>query len=111
MPYWIIKVLILDKCPVFVYNILRPLCKVKRCITLLLRAIIIMEQLSQKVKELRKRKGWAQEDMAREIGVSLSTVQRWERQGGRPSRLARRELLRLFAEAGIEWNKDPGRKG
>ncbi len=61
-----------------------------------------MERLSGKVKELRKKKGWAQDDMAREIGVSLSTVQRWERQGGKPTRLARRELGRLFEEAGIE---------
>ena len=60
-----------------------------------------MEQLREKVKELRKKKGWAQEDMAQEIGVSLSTVQRWERQGGKPTRLARRELRRLFQETGI----------
>ena len=63
-----------------------------------------MEKLREKVKELRQKNGWAQEDLAREIGVSLSTVQRWERQGGKPSRLARRELQRLFRETGIEWN-------
>jgi len=51
---------------------------------------------------LRKKRGWTQEDMAREIDVSLSTVQRWERQGGEPTCLARRELRRLFQEAGIE---------
>jgi len=61
-----------------------------------------MEQLRGRVRELRKKRGWTQEDMAREIGVSLSTVQRWERQGGEPTRLARRELRRLFQEAGIE---------
>ena len=66
-----------------------------------------MEQLREKVKELRKKRGWAQEDMAREIGVSLSTIQRWERQGGKPSRLARRELKRVFQEAGIEWSENP----
>ena len=60
-----------------------------------------MERLKERVKELWKKMGWAQEDMAREIGVSLSTVQRWERQGGEPTRLARRELKRLFKEAGI----------
>jgi len=60
-----------------------------------------MEGLSEKVKELRKRKKWAQEDLAREIGVSLSTVQRWEKKGGEPTRLARRELQRLFREAGL----------
>ena len=66
-----------------------------------------MEQLREKVKELRRQKGWAQEDMAREVGVSLSTIQRWERQGGKPSRLARRELKRVFQEAGIEWSENP----
>ena len=61
-----------------------------------------MGKLREKLKELRRKKGWAQEDAAREIGVSLSTVQRWERQGSKPTRLARRELKRLFKEAGIE---------
>jgi len=60
-----------------------------------------MMNLQEKVKELRRKKGWAQEDLAHEIGVSLSTVQRWESKGGRPTRLARRELKKLFQEAGI----------
>ncbi len=60
-----------------------------------------MKQLKEKVKELRKKKGWAQEDLAREMGVSLSTVQRWESKEVKPSRLARRELARFFEEAGI----------
>ena len=63
-----------------------------------------MKELKEKVRELRKRKEWAQEDMAREMGVSLSTVQRWENRGGNPTRLARRELKKLFLEAGIEVN-------
>lgn len=46
--------------------------------------------------------GWTQEDLAREIGVSLSTVQRWESRGGKPTRLACRELERLFKEGGID---------
>ncbi len=57
-----------------------------------------MEQLKEKVKELRKKMDWTQEDMAREVGVSLSTVQRWEKQGAKPTRLARRELQRFFQE-------------
>ena len=34
-----------------------------------------MERLQQKVKALRVKMGWAQEDLARNINVSLSTVQ------------------------------------
>ena len=60
-----------------------------------------MDQFSAKVKELRKKMGWAQEDLARQIDVSLSTVQRWEGKGAKPTRLARKELKRLFQKAGI----------
>jgi transcriptional regulator with XRE-family HTH domain len=60
-----------------------------------------MEKMSEKVKELRKKMGWAQEDLAREIDVSLSTVQRWEYKGAKPIRRARRELAGLFQQAGI----------
>jgi transcriptional regulator with XRE-family HTH domain len=62
---------------------------------------VIMKELKEKVRELRRKKDWAQEDLAREMGVSLSTVQRWENKGGNPTRLARRELKKLFLEAGI----------
>ncbi len=65
-----------------------------------------MEQLKEKVKALREKKSWSQEDLARKIDVSLSTVQRWEKKGSKPSRLARRELKRLFKAAGIESEED-----
>ncbi len=61
-----------------------------------------MLKLREKVKELRRKLGWAQEDLAREIGVSLSTVQRWERKETNPTRLARQVLKRLFQEADID---------
>ena len=63
-----------------------------------------MDGLSEKLKELRKKKSWTQEDMSREMHVSLSTVQRWEKKGGEPTRLARRELQRLFRREGIVLN-------
>ncbi len=34
-----------------------------------------MENLGDSLRQLRKEKGWAQEDLARHIGVCLSTVQ------------------------------------
>jgi transcriptional regulator with XRE-family HTH domain len=61
-----------------------------------------MNELKEKVRALRKKRGWAQEDLAREMGVSLSTIQRWEKRGGHPTRLARRELKKLFVAAGIK---------
>ena len=65
-----------------------------------------MEQLKEKVKALREKRGWSQEDLAREIDVSLSTVQRWESKGANPTRLARRELKRLFKEAEIDSEEE-----
>jgi len=60
-----------------------------------------MKRLKEKIKVLRKKRGWTQEDLAREICVCLSTVQRWESKGAKPTRLARRELKKLFGESGI----------
>jgi len=55
-----------------------------------------VEKLSEQIKTLREKMNWSQEDLAREISVSLSTVQRWEKRGGKPIRLARNELEKLF---------------
>jgi DNA-binding transcriptional regulator YiaG len=61
-----------------------------------------IEQFKENIKSLRQRMGWTQEEFARQIEVSLSTIQRWESKGAKPTRLARKELERLFKEAGIE---------
>jgi len=36
------------------------------------------------------------------MGVSLSTVQRWEKRGGNPIRIVARELTKFFLETGID---------
>ena len=61
--------------------------------------MVVRMELKEKIKAVREKKGWTQEDLAREIEVALSTVQRWEKRGAKPTRLARRELQRLFQEA------------
>lgn len=65
-----------------------------------------MEQLSEKVRELRKRMNWTQEDLARQIDVSLSTVQRWEGKGAKPTRIARKELKRFFRKVGLREGEE-----
>jgi len=60
-----------------------------------------VETFGDKVKVLRRVNQWSQEDLAREVGVSLSTVQRWETKSGKPIQLARKELQRLFRRAGL----------
>jgi len=61
-----------------------------------------MNDLSRRVRELREKMGWTQEDLARRMYVSLSTIQRWEIRGGNPNRLSLRELRKLFRKAGID---------
>ena len=61
-----------------------------------------METLQNKVKTLRKKMDWSQEDLARNIDVSLSTIQRWETKEPKPHKLARRELEKLFKKNGID---------
>jgi len=61
-----------------------------------------MQQLQDKIKILRTKLGWSQETLARKIDVSLSTVQRWELKGTRPTKLAQKELEKLFKKAGMK---------
>jgi DNA-binding transcriptional regulator YiaG len=50
------------------------------------------------IRVLRVEKGWSQEELARRVGVSLSTVQRWEANDSKPSKLAERELGRVLGK-------------
>jgi putative transcriptional regulator len=44
------------------------------------------------VKEIRRQLALSQEDLARELGVSYATVNRWENSQTKPSKLARTQL-------------------
>ena len=48
------------------------------------------------VKEVRDQLGLSQEDLARELGVSFATVNRWENGRGTPSPLAMRHIEELM---------------
>lgn len=57
-----------------------------------------MENIAEQLKALRKQQGWSQEDLARELGVSFSTVNRWENGKAKPSRLAGNQIARLLGK-------------
>ena len=46
------------------------------------------ENIAEELKKLRQQQGWSQEDLARNLGVSFATVNRWENDKTKPSRLA-----------------------
>ena len=49
----------------------------------------------ERIKKIRLSLGWSQERLARELGVSFSTVNRWERGRTSPSPLAEKSLEKL----------------
>jgi putative transcriptional regulator len=57
-----------------------------------------MDNIVNKLKLCRTRKGWTQEQLARQMGVTLNTVQRWESAKTYPSPLAMDKLSVLFKE-------------
>lgn len=57
--------------------------------------------LAELVRLLRSRLDVSQEQLARRIGVSWSTVSRWENGRGKPSPLARERLVKSLREAGL----------
>jgi len=50
------------------------------------------------VKEIRRQLGLSQEDLARELGVSFATVNRWENGQVKPSKLAQAQLNAFCAK-------------
>ena len=68
------------------YNI-RPHCRLET---------LLPEELREQVKSLVKRYG-SYEALAREIGVSWVTIQRWVSGRTNPSHLAARRILEVFS--------------
>lgn len=63
---------------------------------------------AEEVKELRKKLGLTQPQLAEKVGVDVGTVSRWERKQQRPSQLATRVMLRLANKKG---GRNDGNKG
>ncbi len=54
------------------------------------------------VRELRQQMGLTQEKLAAQLGVSFSTLNRWENEHSQPSPLAREKLEKLRQQIGLE---------
>ena len=53
------------------------------------------ENIAEELKNLRQQQGWSQEDLARNLGVSFATVNRWENGKTKPSRLAQEKIKQV----------------
>ena len=58
-------------------------------------AMTASDNTATELKKLRQLHGWSQEDLAREIGVSFATVNRWENGKTKPSRLAYEKIKQV----------------
>ena len=56
---------------------------------------------ADKVRELRRVRGWSQQQLAERLGVALPTVNRWENEGREPIRSIRQALDRLCKKSGV----------
>lgn len=54
--------------------------------------------LPKLLKSLRKKIGLSQEELAQKLGVSFTSVNRWENEQTKPSKLARRQIETLCKE-------------
>ena len=55
----------------------------------------VSDNIAAALKKLRQTRGWSQEDLARELGVSFATVNRWENGKTKPSRLAYEKINQI----------------
>jgi DNA-binding transcriptional regulator YiaG len=65
------------------------------------------------VKDVRRQLAFSQEDLARELGVSYATVNRWENGVSKPSKLARAQLDafcgRMVEDGRLELSQYPSK--
>ena len=60
-----------------------------------------MINYAQKIREYRERKLLTQEDLAKVLNVSVTSITRWENGKFEPTMAIKRKLRELFIEAGM----------
>ena len=60
-----------------------------------------MINYAQKIREYRERKLLTQEDLAKVLSVSVTSITRWENGKFEPTMAVKRKLRELFIEAGM----------
>ena len=58
-----------------------------------------LENIAEELKKLRQQQGWSQEDLARNLGVSFATVNRWENGKTKPSKMAQSLIKKISGDA------------
>ena len=59
-------------------------------------------EIGKKITDLRKENGLSQEELAKLLGVSFMSVNRWENEKFAPTKIVKVKLIQLFEENNIE---------
>ncbi len=59
------------------------------------------DHMGAAIRHLRSKLGLTQEELARELGITVGTVNRWENGRFRPSKLARHTIVEFARKHGI----------
>lgn len=62
---------------------------------------MLVDGYGKLIKELRKKMQMSQEEFSKVLGVSFSTINRWENEAHEPTLKTKRKLKGLFKEYGI----------
>lgn len=69
-----------------------------------------VEMTPERIRKERLTSGLSQEQLAQSIGVSFTTVNRWENGKAVPSKLASIQLEKFFASKSKNKHKSPSKK-
>lgn len=65
------------------------------------------ENMGNLVRDLRRRLGMTQEELAHALGITVGTVNRWENGRFRPSKLARATIAEFARRHGVVLKEAP----
>ncbi len=65
---------------------------------------MIVDNYASAIKELRRKMNLSQQGMAQLLGISFSSVNRWENEAHEPTLKVKRKLRSLFVEYDIKIN-------
>ncbi len=60
-----------------------------------------MHTMAPMIRDIRTQLGLTQEDFAQMLGITISTINRWEKGRAKPSKLARLSLTRVAGIRGL----------